>query len=242
MGERNLRLVGLFAIGFILAALNGVSYAGGWANDANDLDQDALFRAVGSRYGLDPGLLKAVAVVESAGKSQAVSRAGAAGLMQLMPVTAQRFRVTDPFDPVDNVLGAARFLTYLRGQGLSSQGETNLADLLAAYNAGEGAVRRYKGVPPYAQTRSYVRRVLWVYLFTDEPAETAKLQQEAAVETPAKSSSSAGPYAQEIAGRRHGTNRSEDETLLRQLAELRCQRARAATTQNSSRTGAGLAP
>src|SRR5579862_2014910 len=76
---------------------------------ARPLDQHAMFRVVAALYNLDPALLEAIARVESGGDAAAVSPAGAQGLMQLMPATARRFRVADPFDPVDNALGAARF-------------------------------------------------------------------------------------------------------------------------------------
>jgi hypothetical protein len=80
--------------------------------------------------------------------------------MQLMPDTARRFGVSHPFDPIENVLGAARFLAYLH----ENVGIEDLPMLLAAYNAGEGAVWHYRGIPPYRETREYVRRVLLTYL------------------------------------------------------------------------------
>ena len=86
--------------------------------------------------------------------------------MQLMPATARRFGVSDTLNPVENVSGAARFLAYLR-QDAQIQ---DLPELLAAYNAGEGAVARYGGIPPYEETREYVRRVLWAYLLSEPPS------------------------------------------------------------------------
>ena len=130
------------------------------------LDQHALFRVVAGLYNLDPALLEAIAAVESHGNPAAVSSAGTQGLMQLMPATARRFRVADPFDPVDNALGAARFLDHLRRWRQGSSGSAlGLPEFLAAYNAGEGAVDKYHGIPPYPETREYVRRVLMAYLF-----------------------------------------------------------------------------
>jgi soluble lytic murein transglycosylase-like protein len=130
------------------------------------LDRHALFRVVAGFYNLDPELLEAIAAVESRGNPDAVSPAGAEGLMQLMPATAQRFGVADPFDPVDNALGAARFLDYLRRWQQARSGPAmGLPEFLAAYNAGEGAVDKYQGIPPYPETREYVRRVLMAYLF-----------------------------------------------------------------------------
>ena len=130
-------------------------------------DDRAVLNIAARMYGFDPDLLMAIARVESNGNPAAVSPKGAQGLMQLMPATAERFGVSDPFDPVDNALGAARFLNHLRAWQLSHP-EMNLPEMLAAYNAGENAVVRYGGVPPYAETQEYVRRVLLAYLLDDE--------------------------------------------------------------------------
>lgn len=105
--------------------------------------------------GLAPELVKAVAWQESRFNPRARSPAGALGLMQLMPVTARRLGVTDPFDAAQNVRGGA---AYLR-QELDRFG-SNLPLALAAYNAGEKAVIRYGGIPPYRETRAYVRSVM----------------------------------------------------------------------------------
>jgi hypothetical protein len=112
-----------------------------------------IFAAAGARHGVDPDLLAAVAHAESGFDTDARSPAGALGLMQLMPSTARSLGV-DPMDPAQAADGAARLLAgYLRDYG----GRTDLA--LAAYNAGPGAVRRYSGVPPYHETRTYIQRV-----------------------------------------------------------------------------------
>ncbi|SFP24144.1 Cell wall-associated hydrolase, NlpC family [Geodermatophilus dictyosporus] len=111
-----------------------------------------LFTSAGARHGVDPALLAAVAKVESGFDSSAVSPAGATGLMQFMPATARGLGV-DPSDPASSVDGAARYLRQLTDRF----GSTDLA--LAAYNAGPGTVARYGGIPPYEETRSYVRRV-----------------------------------------------------------------------------------
>ena len=100
-------------------------------------------------------LLLSVIAVESGGRSDAVSPAGARGLMQLMPATAARFGVSDPFDPAQNIRGGAAYLDVL----LREFGEDELL-ALAAYNAGEGAVRKHGGVPPFPETRAYVPLVL----------------------------------------------------------------------------------
>jgi hypothetical protein len=126
----------------------------------------SIFDLVGEAFNLDPALLRAIASVESGGRAQAVSPKGAKGLMQLMPDTARRFGVRDVFNPVENLVGAARFLAYLRQYAEIE----DLPELLAAYNAGEGAVEHYGGIPPYAETHQYVRRVLLTYLLGDEPS------------------------------------------------------------------------
>jgi cell wall-associated NlpC family hydrolase len=114
---------------------------------------DALFEKATRKYDLPAGMLRAVASVESSFRADAVSPAGARGLMQLMPATARGLGV-DPMDPAQAVDGAARML-----HGLVDQfGSVKLA--LAAYNAGAGAVKKYGGVPPYSETQTYVRRVL----------------------------------------------------------------------------------
>jgi peptidoglycan DL-endopeptidase CwlO len=114
---------------------------------------DSLFAAATRRYDLPAGLLKSVARAESGFNPRAHSAAGAIGLMQLMPGTARELGV-DPHDPAEAVDGAARLLR----SHLDQFGAVRLA--VAAYNAGPGAVRRYDGVPPYAETRTYVQRVL----------------------------------------------------------------------------------
>jgi membrane-bound lytic murein transglycosylase B len=129
-------------------------------------DDRAVLSIAARMYGFDPELLMAIARVESNDNPGVTSPKGAQGLMQLMPATAAQYGVSDPFDPVDNALGAARFLNHLRGWQLSHP-QMSLPEMLAAYNAGEGAVERYEGVPPYAETQEYVRRVLLVYLLDD---------------------------------------------------------------------------
>ncbi len=107
---------------------------------------------------LDPALALAVTKVESGFDVRAVSAAGAVGLMQLMPATAQALGVENPYDPVQNVRGGA---TYLRE--LLDRFGGDLPSALAAYNAGPSAVERYGGAPPFPETQSYVARVLEAY-------------------------------------------------------------------------------
>jgi soluble lytic murein transglycosylase-like protein len=114
-----------------------------------------LLAAAADRHGLDRALLAAVAKVESNFDPYAVSPRGACGLLQLMPATARRFEVKNVFDPEQNVEGGARYLRWLLDR---FGGRMDLA--LAGYNAGEGAVDRYHGIPPYRETTGYVLRVL----------------------------------------------------------------------------------
>lgn len=113
-----------------------------------------LFNAAGAQHGVDPVLLAAMARTESSFDPAAVSPAGAQGLMQLMPGTAKGLGVTDPFDPVQSVQGAAQLMRDL----LDRFGRVDHA--LAGYNAGPGAVLRYDGIPPYAETQGYVSKIL----------------------------------------------------------------------------------
>jgi hypothetical protein len=116
--------------------------------------EEAIAR-VAEKYGVETNLLRAVIKCESNFNSMAISRAGAQGLMQLMPETARLRKVNDPFDAAQNMEGGTRHLKYLLEK---YGGNKTLA--LAAYNAGEGAVRRHGGVPPYKETQNYVKVVL----------------------------------------------------------------------------------
>ncbi|MBZ5640638.1 MAG: lytic transglycosylase domain-containing protein [Acidobacteriia bacterium] len=115
---------------------------------------DPFIERVARENGLDPSLIKAVALVESGFEPKAISPKGARGIMQLMPATAKRYGVTDLHDPYQSLRAGARHLRDLLDE---FGGDVTLA--LAAYNAGAGAVRRYGGVPAYAETRDYVARV-----------------------------------------------------------------------------------
>jgi soluble lytic murein transglycosylase-like protein len=106
-------------------------------------------------YKLDPALIKAIVANESGFDPTAHSTAGAQGLMQLMPRTAASLGVSDPYDPAQNIWGGTRYL-----HSLLSQFGGSVERAVAAYNAGPAAVAKYKGVPPYAQTRAYVRNVI----------------------------------------------------------------------------------
>ncbi|MFZ0887067.1 MAG: lytic transglycosylase domain-containing protein [Candidatus Binataceae bacterium] len=201
-------------------------------------DTEAMFRVVGTIYRIDPRLLEAIAYVESRGNPGAVSPKGAEGLMQLMPETSRRFSVGDPFDPVDNALAAARFIDYLRRWQAATPGlSADLPELLAAYNAGEGAVEKYRGIPPYAETRDYVQQVLIAYLLGAKPPGriasvadprlaagcVATGQPAACVSAPAGPLRSATREPAGVSSKAHAAAKQPADPLA-QLAEIRRER------------------
>jgi soluble lytic murein transglycosylase-like protein len=115
---------------------------------------DAEIRSAAQRHGVEEAIVRAIIHAESSFNPNAISRAGAQGLMQLMPATARRFGVSNSFDPTQNISGGVQYLAWLLKR---YNGDLTLA--AAGYNAGEGAVDRHKGVPPYNETRRYVERV-----------------------------------------------------------------------------------
>jgi len=119
---------------------------------------DAEIRAASEIFGVDAALVRAIMHAESWFEPEAVSRSGAQGLMQLMPATQQRFDVANPFDPLDNITAGVAYLAWLY-----EEFSGDLDRIIAAYNAGENAVRRHGGIPPYPETREYVRRVNILY-------------------------------------------------------------------------------
>jgi membrane-bound lytic murein transglycosylase MltF len=119
---------------------------------------DAVIRQYAKIYNVDPRLVKALIQVESCFDRYAVSRVGAKGLMQLMPATAQSMGVYNVFNANDNIRGGIRYLRQMMDRF-----EEDMELALAAYNAGPEAVEKYQGIPPYRETRNYVKRVLDYY-------------------------------------------------------------------------------
>ena len=119
---------------------------------------DSIIRKASSKFGVDFSLVKAVIKVESDFNPRAVSRKGATGLMQIMPFNFQSFYVSDPFDPVDNIMGG----TYYLGK-LIRKYKNKLPLALAAYNAGPTTVDAHQDIPPFNETRRYVKKVMYAY-------------------------------------------------------------------------------
>lgn len=131
-------------------------YRGTWRSTPVNISiYNSIIGEAAREHSLDPELIKAVIHVESGFNPRAVSRKGARGLMQLMPSTARELGVANPFLPASNIRGGASYLARLLRKF-----EGNVEYALAAYNAGEGAVQRFNGIPPYNETRQYVKRVL----------------------------------------------------------------------------------
>jgi len=126
-----------------------------FASSVNPAEYDQLISNCAAKYGVNPCLIKAVIHAESGYNPNAVSKKGASGLMQLMPGTARSLKVSNSFDPKDNVEGGVKYLRFLLD---TFRGDVSLA--VAAYNAGLNKVAKYGGIPPYNETRTYVNRVL----------------------------------------------------------------------------------
>jgi soluble lytic murein transglycosylase-like protein len=140
---------------------------------SGDCDLDWIIYRAGKNAGVDPRFIHAVIKQESKYDPKAVSYVGAEGLMQMMPATAKRFGLKDPFDPKANVEAGTKYLKWLLKR---FDGDVSLA--LAGYNAGEGSVDKYKGVPPYGETQNYVKKIVKTYGKTYHPVlapEDAKL-------------------------------------------------------------------
>jgi soluble lytic murein transglycosylase-like protein len=155
-GERSVRM------GWMTRSFSP-SASGSLARIPANIDQ--LVEQTASRYHVDPDLIRAVIRVESGYDPKAVSSKGAMGLMQLVPATALRFGVANPFDPKQNLDGGVNYLKYLMGL---FGGDLNLS--LAAYNAGEHSVQRSGGIPAIPETQDYVRKVTSIYQPGNAPA------------------------------------------------------------------------
>ncbi len=125
------------------------------SRSVNPAEYDHIIKTSSDKYGVSTSLIKAVIHAESGYNPNAVSHKGASGLMQLMPGTAKSLKVSNSFDPKDNVEGGVKYLRFLLD---TFKGDVSLA--LAAYNAGLSRVAKYGGIPPYPETRNYVNKVL----------------------------------------------------------------------------------
>jgi len=154
---------------------------------SGSIDLDWIIFRAGEKAGVDPRFIHAVIKQESRYDPKAVSYVGAKGLMQMMPATAQRFGLKDPFDAKTNVEAGTKYLKWLLKR---FDGDVSLA--LAGYNAGEGSVDKYKGVPPFSETQNYVKKIVATYGKTYHPVlppDDAKLAFHL---TPENAESSAG--------------------------------------------------
>ncbi len=152
------RLLGILGLLSLLYGCDGGGYLPYAPHALNPQQISTLVNDASAENGVPPGLVRAVLMAESAGDPSAVSMAGAQGLMQLMPATSADCGIVNPFDATQNVSCGTSYLKQLLDR---YHGDATLA--VAAYNAGPGAVDRYHGVPPYAETRAYVARVISAY-------------------------------------------------------------------------------
>ena len=141
-----------------LSALALSMAVGGGARDALKQQYDPFVRSNALKYNVPADLVHSIIQAESNYDSRAVSSKGAVGLMQLMPETAAQYGVKDRFDPEDNIMGGVRYL-----KDLCKLFKNNTKMVLAAYNAGQEALKKYNGIPPYAETIEYIKRVMESY-------------------------------------------------------------------------------
>ncbi len=140
-------------------------------NTGLDEELSSFIRKTARRYSVDAELIRSIITVESGWNPYAVSRRGALGLMQLMPETLKELGVVNPYDPYENIDAGVRYLRYL----IDRFGNLRLA--LAAYNAGPTVVERYQDVPPYRETKQYVKNILLLYKRDDLPERNKKSQK-----------------------------------------------------------------
>jgi soluble lytic murein transglycosylase-like protein len=152
------RILGIFGLLSLLYGCSGAGYLPYSPHALDPAEIHSLVSGASQSSRVPEGLVRAVLMAESAGDPSAVSTAGAQGLMQLMPGTSAGCHVVNPFDPVENVHCGAGYL-----RTMLDRYHNNVALAVAAYNAGPGAVDRYHGIPPYAETQAYVTRVLTAY-------------------------------------------------------------------------------
>jgi hypothetical protein len=201
---------------------------------------DALVREAAARFGIDENLIRAIIKQESSGRVGAVSHKGARGLMQLMPATARRFGVTDIHDPRQNIMGGSEYLRFLLDR---FRGDVRLA--LAGYNAGEGAVDKYRGIPPYRETQDYVQKIMRNYTRmatgVDAPAPTtaANLQSVGASQDVARRVAALEAQLQELNVERLGRAERIQLDLHRAGRESAFVRRELAKPENSA-TGANI--
>lgn len=138
---------------------NSSNYGSSTASSSNSRNSyDSYILDSASRHGVDPALMKAMMHTESAFNPNARSPVGAQGLMQLMPATARRFKVNNAWNPAENIEGSAKYIAWLMRRF-----NNNVEFAIAGYNAGEGNVDKYKGIPPFKETRNYVKSVMSRY-------------------------------------------------------------------------------
>lgn len=152
------RLLGVCGLIALLYGCSGPGYLPYSSHSLDPSTLNSLVTGASQANGVPAGLVRAVVMAESAGNPSAISVAGAQGLMQLMPGTSASCGIANPFDPAENVQCGTGYL-----HSLLHRFRNNVTLAVAAYNAGPGAVARYHGVPPYAETRAYVTRVLNAY-------------------------------------------------------------------------------
>lgn len=173
---------------------------------------DAIFEEAADLYDVPLNLLKAMGKAESGFDANAVSSAGAQGVMQLMPATARSLGVEDPFDARSNIMGGAK---YISQQLKKYNGNIDLA--LAAYNAGSGNVAKYGGVPPFKETRNYIQRIKG---YMNSNLTTGKAVEEKNVNTGAEKTFAYGTALRgEEAGGKNNTSKSGTYTLSQENAQ-----------------------